>query len=284
MLTRRVRGRQFLLRPGRRTNEIIGYVLAIMQKKWKIRINAVVVMSNHWHIVLYDEHGNIVDFQRDCHSFIGRALNAAHGEFGALWSSTPTSRVVCEMPEDTVSKMAYTLANPTRAGLVAHGKNWPGIRAAWPAKAKTYKRPRIFFSEKTWADEATLDLYRPNGYEDIADDVLAAEIASKTHALEEETRQRFQRKRRRFIGRRAILRQARHARPRSRETRFGISPQVACRDKWRRIERLQLKKRWRVEYDEALGQTRAGVEDVVFPYGTYLMRVRFGVKCAGPPS
>ena len=57
MLTRSVRGRAFLLRPSKRTNRIVGYVVAVMQAKWNIRIHA---MSNHWHVVLTDPDGNVV--------------------------------------------------------------------------------------------------------------------------------------------------------------------------------------------------------------------------------
>jgi hypothetical protein len=37
------------------------------------------------------------------------------------------------------------------------------------------------------------------------------------------------------------------------------------------------------QYREARKEWLAGVGDVVFPFGTYLMRVLHGVRCAGPP-
>ena len=131
MLTRRVRQRCFLLRPCKRTDEIVGYVLACMSLKWNVRVHAFVVMSNHWHVVLTDPDGNIVDFKRDCHSFIARALNAHHDdEYEALWSSSESSQVECEEPSDLIGKIAYTMANPVEAGLVKYGSSWPGLRMA----------------------------------------------------------------------------------------------------------------------------------------------------------
>ena len=58
------------------------------------------------------------------------------------------------------------------------------------------------------------------------------------------TEPQFDAERRPFLGRRKVLEQSRYSRPKTREPRFGISPKVACRNKWRRIERLQANKRW----------------------------------------
>ena len=130
MLTRRVRGRVLLLRPGKRTNQIVGYVVAVMEKRWNLKVHAIDVMGNHWHLVLTDPDGNVVEFQRDCHQFIARALNAHHGDFESMWASEPTSRVECEEPSDVIGKIAYTMANPVEAGLVRYGSSWPGLRRA----------------------------------------------------------------------------------------------------------------------------------------------------------
>ena len=37
------------------------------------------------------------------------------------------------------------------------------------------------------------------------------------------------------------------------------------------------------EYAEALKKFAAGIRDVIFPAGTYWMRVHFGVECRAPP-
>jgi putative transposase len=288
MLTRRVRGRTFLLRPDKRTNQLVGYVLAVMAKKWRIRLIAVDVLSNHWHVVLADDHGTIVDSQRDCHSFIARALNAGHGEFEAVWSSDPPSRVSAEEPDDLVSQIAYTMANPVEAGLVMYGSSWPGLRAAWPAKPKTFKRPSYFFrgEEKggSWPKSATLELCRPDGYDELSDEELAGIVESAIFKREERFRRQFKRAGRPFLGRREVLRQSRHARATSRETRFGISPRVACKNKWRRIERLRANQDWQQAYEVARAKFVAGDRDAEFPYGTYQMCVQWGARCAAPPD
>ncbi len=283
MLTRRVRGRVFLLRPSKRTNQLVGYVLAVMQKKWGIQIHAVIVMSNHWHVVLTDPDGRVVEFQRDCHQFIARALNAQHGEFEAVWASTPGSRVECETPSDMIDKIAYTMGNPVEAGLVRFGHSWPGLRRAWPSKPATFARPKRFFRARedggTWPDEATLELSRPPGYEELDDDELATVIARAIETHEQSFRDKYDAEERPFLGRHRVLTQSRHDRPRNREPRFRVSPKVACRDKWRRIERLQRNKQWAHDYGVALDCWRAGEREVVFPAGTYRMRIVHNVRC-----
>ena len=287
-MTRRIRQRCFLLRPSPRTNQLLAYVLAVVSRKWGVEVHAVTAMSNHWHACLSDPHGSIVEFQRDCHQFITRALNAQHGEFESAWASEPTSRVECERPEDLIDKIAYTMANPVEAGLVRYGHSWPGLRRAWPCKPHSVERPPKFFRGADvggeWPEVAVLELTRPPGNDELSDEDLAAAIHAAIEEREAKFRAEHDAEGRPFLGRRKVLDQPRHGRPRTREPRFDISPKVACRDKWRRIERLQANQLWWVDYREALARWRAGDRDVVFPAGTYKMRVVHGARCAEVPG
>jgi hypothetical protein len=59
-----------------------------------------------------------------------------------------------------------------------------------------------------------------------------------------------------------------------------LSPRVAALDKWKRIEALSRFAWFQRAYREAWNALRAGVRDVVFPAGTYLVRIELGVPCA----
>jgi hypothetical protein len=244
-------------------------------------------MSNHWHVCLTDPDGRICEFTRDCHAFIARAINAAHGDFESMWSSEQTSHVACVEPSDLVAKIAYAMANPVEAGLVAHGKNWPGVRVCWPAKPRMVTRPKGFFRDEEnggqWPAAACLEMSRPCGYEELSDDELAAMVGGVIAEREERCRREMRRAGRRFLGRRGVLVQSRRARPATREQRFEMSPRVACRSKWRRIERLRSDRAWRDAYARALRRWMDGVREVLFPHGTYKMRVLHGVACAPAP-
>src|SRR5690606_16689481 len=87
---------------------------------------------------------------------------------------------------------------------------------------------------------------------------------------------------RRIVGRRAIRDQSPFVWPDGREPRRNLRPQVACRSKWHRIEALARKKEFVEAYAAAWKALKAGVRNVVFPVGTYLLRVRGLVTC--PPS
>jgi len=288
MITKRVHGRVFRLRPSKRVNEIVGYVVAVVAARTGIRLHCIVVMSNHWHVCLTDPGGRVCEFTRDCHAFIARAVNAAHGDFESLWSSEQTSHVACVEPSDLVLKMAYAMANPVEAKLVAHGKNWPGVRICWPARPRMVARPRGFFRDESeggkWPAVACLEMSRPPGYEELTDDELEAMVRAAIDEREERFRLEARRDGKEFLGRRGVMAQSRHARPGRREPRFEMSPRVACRNKWRRIERLRRDRKWRAAYAQALQHWRNGEREVLFPHGTYQMRVLHGVTCVGPPA
>ena len=285
MVTRRTHRRELLLRPGRLTDQTLEYLLAVFIKEHELLLHAITVLSNHHHTVVTDPKGAIVDFTRDFHSFIARNLNATFGEFESVWSSTQTSLVSLEGDEAIVDKIAYTLSNPVSSFLVREAIKWPGIRRAWPAAPRTIKRPPgIFADDERWPAEVTLELTRPPCFDNLDDEALAELIALRCESKEQDARDKAARQGIEFLGRRAVRRQRRRSRPHGREPRFGISPRLACKDKWRRIERLQANKVWQARYASCRKRWVAGERDVEFPYGTYLMRVRFGVRIAAAPT
>jgi hypothetical protein len=85
-----------------------------------------------------------------------------------------------------------------------------------------------------------------------------------------------------FLGARAILAQDPYDAPRSSEPRRTLSPRIAAKNTWARIEALRRVKAFIERYRVAYCQWKAGVRDVVFPAGTYGMRVQHGVACAPP--
>jgi REP element-mobilizing transposase RayT len=288
LVTRRASRRMLLLRPSERVNEIIGYLLAVFSQKYNIKIHAVCALSNHAHTAGSDPDGRIVDFTRDFHSLVARHINAVFGDFENLWSTEQTSLVRLAEAGDIVDKIAYTMANPVSSFLVMHGRSWPGLRLAWSAgvKPKVFRRPVGFLRPDTgrWPETATLELARPPGHDELSDDELSALLSEAIEAKEEEARQEAAAEGIRFLGRSNVRRQSRHARPKTREPRFGISPRHACKNKWLRIERLMADRAWHDEYDRCYDLWRSGDHDVEFPHGTYQLRVQHGARVARPPD
>lgn len=192
MITKRVRNREYRLHPDEKTDAIIRYVVAVVAQRTGVRLSCIMVMSNHWHICLFDPEGRVCEFTRDCHAFIARAVNATHGDFEGFWSTEQTSHVACVEPGDFVAKIAYSMANPVEALLLEHGDEWPGVRMAWPAAPQTVTRPEKFFRgpEKggEWPDTAVLVMSPPPGYDESSTEEVAALVNRAIEKREEAIR------------------------------------------------------------------------------------------------
>ena len=64
------------------------------------------------------------------------------------------------------------------------------------------------------------------------------------------------------------------------EQRRGLKPRVASRDRWKRMEAIMRLKTFIADYREAWQEFRRGARSVLFPEGTYWLRVTLGVACA----
>ncbi len=277
LITRRCLLRHFFLRPDKVVNEVFAYVLALASQRYGVQIHAYCVVSNHFHLVLTDPHARLPAFQQFLAAFVARALNAHLGRWEFFWAAGTYSAVALGSPSDVISKAAYTLANPVAAGLVHAGHLWPGLWSA-PDSIGTsirVKRPDRFFDQEGDLPEyVDLELVVPAGFSSTEDfrDQLQAELSRQEQAARDEIPT--------FLGVTRVLAQSPFARPRPGEPRRQLSPRVAARDKWRRIELLQRLKSFLSDYGEALRVWREGQVDPVFPHGTYLMRVAHGVACA----
>jgi hypothetical protein len=90
----------------------------------------------------------------------------------------------------------------------------------------------------------------------------------------------LEREGRSVLGVRGVLAQKPSARPAPGEPRRTLKPRVACRNKWRRIEVLLRVREFPRAHRRALEAWKAGIRDVLFPAGTWAMRVFYGARCA----
>lgn len=282
LVTRRCADRRFLLRPSALVNAVVEYVLAAKAQEYGILLHAYCVLSNHLHLVLSDPHGHLPPFMRDVGSSVARALNAAHGKWEWFWAPGSYSAVALQRPEDVLDKMAYTLANPVKAGLVRRGAEWPGLWSA-PARigagAREVKRPAHYFREAgDTPPSAPLELVCPDGFPSAG--VLRERLAEALTEQEDRAARALAEEGRSFLGARRVLAQSPFARPPPVEPRRGLRPRVASRDKWKRLEAIGRLKSFLAAYREAWLAFSAGARATVFPEGTYWMRVTYGVACA----
>jgi REP element-mobilizing transposase RayT len=282
LVSRRCTQREFLLKPSPLTNLIVKYVLGVAAERYRMVLHAACVMSNHWHIVLSDPRANLPAFSQYLDGIIASALNSVHHRWENFWAPSSYSAVALVSPADVVEKVAYALANPASAHLVKHGAQWPGVwseprRIGGPGER--VPRPGHHFAEDGFMPaEAELVFVPPAGFEsreDFQEQVLARVGELERAAAAERAASGVE-----VLGVRRVMKQRPTGRPASGEPRRGLNPRIACRDKWKRIEAIGHLLSFLEGHREALLRYCMGERDVVFPHGTYLMRVRFGVACA----
>ena len=278
LVTRRCAYRQFFLRPGKVTNQVFLYLLAVGAKRYGVELHAYCVMSNHYHLVVTDPDARLPAFLQFLDGLAARALNAFLGKKDFFFGSDSFSAVELVGPGDIVDKAAYTLANPVAAGLVRAGRRWPGLWSgaeAVGAGKRLVPRPKHFFDPHGgMPDSVPLELTPPPGFtvETFREQLVAALAEREAEAVKKVGA---------FLGVARVLAQKTTARPRSVEDHRGLNPRVAARDRWKRIEALGRLVSFLAEYRTALKEWRKGEKSVLFPAGTYLMRVAHGVACAG---
>ncbi len=259
-------------------------MLAVAARLHGVQVHAFCVLSNHYHLVVSDPAARLPAFMQYLDSLVARAVNASLGRWEGFWSSDNSYSAVTPVePSDVVRKIAYVLANPVSAGLVCSGRDWPGLWTS-PDQLGTgvlsAPRPKVFFSPTgAMPASASLELTLPPGFSDA--DELRALVATALAERETEERRNLERDRGRgFLGRARVLAQKPFGRPAPGEPRRQLSPRVAARDKWKRIEALSRLVEFLREYRAAWRAFRAGDRDALFPAGTYLLRLTHGVRCA----
>jgi REP element-mobilizing transposase RayT len=266
-------------------NEIFLYCLARAAKRTGVEVHAFCVLSNHYHLVVTDPLALLPVFAHWLNVHMARALNAHLGRWENLWSSEPYNAVKLVGERDVLAKVVYTLTNPVAAGLVRRGDDWPGLRCK-PDEIGTrrfvVKRPGLFFQDSQ-PEVATLELTRPQGFPELNNRDYQDLVANLVTEEESAIQHRFKVEGREFLGVPGVLAQSPHQTPRTQEGHWKLSPRVAGRSKWARIEAIQRFVGFVQDYAAALRAFCGGERDTLFPAGTYWMRVYHRVRCAPLP-
>ena len=281
LVTRRCVQRQFLLKPSRRTNQLVRYCLADAARHTGVLLHAVCFMSNHWHGVVTDPFARLPEFLERFHRLFARAQNASLGRWENLWSSDKPSVVALVSDADVLQKMAYVIANPTAAGLVRAPSEWPGVISLNVAESVRVERPDFFFDPGGGMPEhLTLNIVRPPIYVQLDDTTLARHLTLAVQRQVTEARDALRDTGRNFLGTKGVLQQSFDAVPRSSELRRNPKPRLAARHATERVQGIQDLLDFVRRYRAAWHAWRAGRRETVFPIGTYALRIHARVACA----
>jgi hypothetical protein len=322
-------GRSFRFLPTAAVVQLLWFVLAVVVRKYGIAVHEVMWLSNHFHVVLTDVHGNLPDFMRELNSLVSRGLNALRGSTG---SNIEKGYNIVSPADDekVVDHCVYSLLNACAAHLVERVRQWTGVssfaldygtpviferpqaglwkhagknaRTGTPGRRKSAGRAR-FRGRTKMPERVEFELVRPPIRADLGDDELRALIRQRVEADELALIRERAETGRSVLGMNRVLRQSWSDTPSTSRILFETTPRVSGGSKWARIEALGRRLDFEAEYVaardkvvlllEAAGRaTRsfaarardlAGIGDVVFPHGTYLMRRRFALCCAPAP-
>jgi REP element-mobilizing transposase RayT len=127
LITRRCLERMMLLRPDEDVVALFAELLALASDRCKVSVLGVVLMSNHYHLVLHDREGRFPEFIAWFHARLTRRLNRLRGRSDTMWEARQTSVVELGDRDAILEALAYVHLNPVAAGLVADPLTWPGI-------------------------------------------------------------------------------------------------------------------------------------------------------------
>ena len=290
LLTRRVIERRFFLVPTEALNQLIEYLLAVGCARFGLKLIAIYVASNHYHLLVVDVEGRYPEFLQWFNNMLARALNHYRGRRGQVWDEKPPSAPEILDAQAVLDRACYVLGNPVKDALVRHGRQWPGVRSSPQAclqPPKVVERPRFFFGEKTKLPEkAELVFHVPPEFEHLGAEGWAKRFSDALASFEEEARRKVTEEGRTFMGPAHIKRKSWKSAPKEPEKSGVVKAFHAlyiATDKAVRLAAIAAHRAFTRAHEAARQAFLAGDRDALFPHGTYQYPRILGVRCAPPP-
>jgi REP element-mobilizing transposase RayT len=301
LITARAVGRAFRFLPIQTVVDTLFFVFAYAVSKYGVEIHEFCWMSNHVHILLTTRDTRLPAFMQLLDSLSSRALNALRNWSGANFEKNYNIVVDTDV-EAILNHSAYVQANPCAAHLVVRATQWKGLTSARMdyGEEMTVKRPKLGL----WADKlrdamrspgrrarakqtrtpksVTFKLVRPPIMEGASDAEVRKEVRRRVGIAEAKAEAERVATGRRVLGMNRVRDQHWNDLPLERDDLFGPEPKAAG-NRWAVAEAMRRSRVFLQQYREALAAWCAGERDVEFPNGTYLMRVRYAVRCGVAP-
>lgn len=278
MVTRRCTQRQYLLAPSKHSEEVFLYCLAYAARKTRVRVHAVIVMSNHYHLIVTDELGVLPVFVETLNKLVAKCMNAILGRWENFWATAQASYVRLLDADAVFDKIAYAMCNPVAAGACDRSDRWQGPRMWRAGKRRTSRPARFFRAVGCMPETLDLSIELP-----VIDGMTPDETRERIESAVAERESTLQ-ERARIQGQPEAPAQVQEVAPtdspRTREPRRRLSPTIATRDVATRRAAAAARAEFLEKYRAAFASWVQGIRTVCFPFGTYLMRVRHAAICA----
>ena len=292
-VSRRCVSRRFLLLPDPEVLELIAYCMGVAAKRLNISILSLMVMGNHYHIIYLDNDGRSPDFLEWVNRMLTLGLQRIRKKQGYAFSGSAFDRgssfsdQIIDSPEGLRAATRYLMTNPVSARLSKNPCHWQGFVSKPGVQGIEARRP-YWMTDQSGPEKETLHFSKP------PETMLPAEAAEMSYEaycqkeLEEAVRD----------ARAALRREGKHHFKPLRKV-MQVSPLSSPKTTVKRGNMSELLRRacavgasqvhaflksFREAYRTALTLYQSGNKKVVFPDGTWRMRVMFGCQVAGCPS
>ena len=289
-VSRRTTRRYMLFVPdlGGETERIFWYCLAYAANKHRIEVHAANLMSNHVHLVITDVEGKSPKFFETFHRLLAMCTKARLGWPEEVFNKSKTGAHERVGTEAIIDGLGYCIANASSAGLVRRSNEWPGACTSakdMGTRVIRAKRPKHYLRADEWPDEVELRITIPAALEaEMEPDEARRRVQESVRKYEAEALAKSKKTGKRFLGKRRAQRVHHTQRANSWEEFGSRDPRFATSGD-RELARAMVERirTFDADYDRALARWTAGERDVVFPYGTWWMRVHHGVRVHPPP-
>jgi hypothetical protein len=266
-------------------------------------------MSNHYHLLGRDLVGCLPEFIKELNALISCQLNALRGTSDSNFSRKPYGLIRVYGDERLIKHAVYTLANPVADFLVARSRHWPGVSSLnleygqtvvvdkpkfglWSGRAAHADRRASKLSKRSahanrsvLPDQAELVLDRPPVMLHLSDTELRQHIRELLAQRERELDAERASRKIRVVGRRRVIAMHHDTMPKPEEL-FGRNPTFSAETPRQRAVFAAAYRAFKAAYYIARDKYYAAKlelrDKIIFPAGTYRLRVLDGVACASP--
>jgi len=121
---------RFLLRPGKQLNGIFVGCLAKARGLYAVDIHAVVVASNHYHLLASPKDSEqLSNFMRHLNTNLSKEVGRIHDWSGTIFNRRYSAIPVADQAEIQIARLRYLLSHGAKEGVLYSPGDWPGVNS-----------------------------------------------------------------------------------------------------------------------------------------------------------
>ena len=276
-LSRRTHGRRVMIAPDHETRENFLYEMALTASRTQTKPYFATLLGTHYHFDGFDSDGNYPSFMQGLNSGFAKAMNKKLDRHDSFWSGDGYQPCFPQDANDVLRRIEYNMSNPLAADLVSRLDDYPYYQTHPDDIGRDIvcRRPETWRSDDGRVAPPTLVLRfeKPPELDHLTMEEYRQLLREMRARVEAEHRERRKREGKSVVGAKRLIRDFDpEKQPKSPRKKSRIRPEVAARDKAKRIAALQLLKQFREDYSKAIQRFNEGEYDVTFPQGTWGMR------------